>query len=354
MTAEAMPQPAIVMRRAARADAAHLAEFYARNFADRPRLNDTALWEWEFAQQPGAGDSFPFFVLEAEAGDRIEGGIGYVRFQWRAGAHIVAGLHPVNYFVNPNFKGLHALRLFRAALSEAPVVLGSYISDAAAPLVKRSGFVDLSAHYNAYHFPLCFIATGTSLARGLRAAILNLGRRMWVSMLGAVARLRTSNLHYHVAERVDTRWLSHTFAWRLADCSVVKDANYVAWRYSSPALNCRYIWQLRGETPIALAVMHLDQARGEAVLLDCMAENGEPWALLGLIAKTMSMARRGGAGIWITHTLSAPLERALRMLGCGWRQSPLGLTVLCADVSIRDQVNDYRGWHFMVGDTDVY
>ena len=352
MTAQSAPQPSIAMRRATCADAAPLTEFYRRHFADRLRLNDTALWTWEFSGQPGAGERFPFFVLDS--GHCIEGGIGFVRFNLRAGAQIIAGLQPVNYFVNPSFKGLHALRLFRTALSEAPVVLGSYTSDTAAPLVKRSGFVDFSAHYHAYHLPLRFINSATNIMGVLRAGLLWLTRHLWVSMLGTVTRLRTSDVRYHVAETVNTIWLSHTSAWQLANCSIVKDADYLAWRYSSPALSCRYIWQLRDDQPIALAIMHLDQARGEAVLLDYMAENSEPWALLGLLAKTMSDARRGSANVWITHTLSAPLERALRMLGCGWRQSPLGLTILCADAGIRDLATDYRNWHVMVGDTDVY
>lgn len=352
MTAQAASQPAIIMRSATAADAAALAEFYRRHFAGHRRLNDFALWNWEFARQPGAMQKFPFFVLDS--GKRIEGGIGFTRFNLRIREQIVAGLHPVNFFVNPDFKGLHALRLFRAVLSEAPIVLGSYISEAAAPLVKRSGFVDLSAHYNAYHFPLRLISPATSVIAAIRATTLNFMRRIWMSILGAVTRLRTSGIRYCVTENLDKNWLSCISGWRLASCSIAKNAEYVTWRYSSPALACRYIWQLRGDRPIALAVMHLDRTRGETVLLDYMAENNEPWALLGLLAKTISDARRGSSNLWITHTLSASLERALRMLGCGWRRSPLGLTVLCTDAGLRDSVTDFRGWHFMVGDSDVY
>jgi hypothetical protein len=353
MSADTVPQPAITMRRATLSDAPQLAEFYRRHFADRPRLNDTTLWEWEFALQPYISNELPFFVLDS--GHRIEGGIGFVRLNLHIGAQTVAALHPVNFFVNPGFKGLHALRLFRAALSEAPVVLGSYVSEAAAPLVKRSGFVDLSAYYNAYYLPLRFSKPGTSAVRILRAAILNVSRRIWISILDAATLLRKPNVSYHVAETLNTNWLEHASTWRMANCAVVKDVNYISWRYaSSPALNCRYIWQMRGDKPIALAIMHLDRVRGEAVLLDCMADSTDLWTLVGLLAKTMCWARRSGAGCWLTSALSTPLERALRTLGCGWHQSPLGLSVLCMEVGIRDIVNDYRNWHFMVGDTDVY
>ena len=352
MTVPDVPQPAITMRRATRADTAQLADFYQRCFADRTRLNDTAQWEWEFASQPGAEERFPFFVLDA--GKCIEGGIGLIQLKVRAGSQIMPCVQPVNFFVNPSFKGLHALRLFRSVLSEAPLVLASYTSEAATPLVKRSGFIDFSAHYHAYHLPLRFLNSATSLTGFIRAGILHVVRRMWSSMLGMVVRLHTTKVRYHVAETMNTHWLSQTSAWQMTTCCVVKNADYLAWRYSSPGLCCRYIWQLRGDKPIALAVMHLDKTRDEAVLLDYIAETGEPWALLGLLAKTMNDARRGCAKVWITHTLSVPVERALRTLGCGWRQSPFGLTLLCNDAGIQNLVTDYRNWHVMVGDTDVY
>lgn len=352
MNAPAESQPAIVMRRATDADAPALMEFYQRHFPGRPRLNNLALWNWEFAGQPGAQQKFPFFVLDS--GRRIEGGIGFTRFNLHAGGQISAGLLPVNFFVNPGFKGLHALRLFRAMLSEAPIVLGSYISEAAAQLVKRSGFVDLSAHYNAYHLPLRFITPATSLTGTLRATALQLVRRLWLSLLGAYTLLCTLGIRYCVAESLNQEWLQYISNWRLANCCIAKNADYITWRYSSPVLACRYIWQLRGGKPIGLAVMHLDQSRGEAVLLDCIAESSEPWALLGLLAKTIRDARRGRARLWITHTLSAPLEHALRTLSCGWSRSPLGLTVLCTDTRLHDAATDPRGWHVMVGDTDVY
>ena len=350
MTIHSASTPAITLRRATHADAMQLVEFYARHFADRPRLNDTALWTWEFAAQPSAAENFPFFVLDS--GERIEGGIGYLRFDWHAGAQTIAGVRPVNYFVNPNYKGLHALRLFRTALSEAPLVLGSYVSDSAMPLVKRSGFSDLSRHYFAYHFSLRRAASATGK---LRNAALVLSRRVWLAGVWAVARLRVPKIHYHSTDRLDLTWLENTKSWRLSNCGIVKDAAYLTWRYAdSPVLNCHYIWQLRGDAPIALAILHLDPTRREAVLLDCLAVNDDFWRLAGLISRTMLHARRAGAQLWTTHALSTPLDRVLRALGCARRQSPFGLSVLCADERLRAQITDPRHWHFMVGDTDVY
>ena len=351
--AQPASQPAVTVRRATQADAERLAGFYRQHFTSRLRLNDDALWKWEFASQPGASDRFPFFVLESDG--HIEGGIGYVRFDLRVDALTIAGIHPVNYFVNSNFKGLHALRLFRAVLAEAPVVIGSYVSDSAMPLLKRSGFVDLSSHFHSYHFSL---RTATSSVRGagkVRHAAVVLFRRLWLATVSAVTRMRAPKIRYEISDKLDANWLSHVESWRLAGCCIVKNSSYLAWRYANnPVLDCRYVWQFRGEIPIALAIMHLDAVRSEAVLLDFMGIKDDLWQLVGLIGRTMVGARHAGATLWTTHALSPDLNRALQVLGCGRSQSSIGINIFCADEELRRRVVDPNRWHFMIGDTDVY
>jgi hypothetical protein len=178
---------------------------------------------------------------------------------------------------------------------------------------------------------------------------------VWLETLYTLTRLRSPNIRYHTADNLDVHWLENTKSWRLADCGVVKAAVYLRWRYAAnPALQCRYVWQLRNNEPIGLAILHLNLAQREAVLLDCIALNDNFWHLLGLIARTMRYARHAGAALWTTHALSSSLDRVLRVLGCGRRQSPFGLSVLCNDASLRARITDPHRWHLMVGDTDVY
>ena len=87
----------IAVRRAHRDDIAALEIFYRMNFPDRPRLNNMALWRWEFAENPLVSGELPFFVIES--GGEIHGAIGYVPLQLRVGERIISSGHPVNYFV---------------------------------------------------------------------------------------------------------------------------------------------------------------------------------------------------------------------------------------------------------------
>ncbi len=349
----AEPQPAVVLRRATGTDAARLTEFYRKHFADRPRLNDSALWRWEFTGQPGAERHFPFFVLDS--GTSIEGGIGYVRFTLRVCGFTVAGVHPVNYFVNPSFKGLHALRLFRSALSEASLVIGSNFSVSAMQLLKRTGFVDLSNRFQAYYLPLPNLDSGACATGKVRRATAAFLRRLWLATANGASRIRAPKIRYELTEEMDVSWLPNVESWRLADCSIVKDSTYLAWRYGrSPALNCRYVWQISGDRPVGLAIMHLDLVRSEAVLLDCLAEKDDMWLLLGLIGQTMVHSGNAGAATWTTQALSAPLDRVLRSLGCRRGRSTVGFRVFCADATLREYITDPNRWHFMIGDTDVF
>ena len=109
----------IVVRRACKDDITALEAFYRRDFPDRPRLSDMALWRWEFTENPQVSDNLPFFVIES--GGNIHGTIGYVPLRLRVGERTISSGHPVNYFVGPQYIGLPALQLFRAMQNDCPI-----------------------------------------------------------------------------------------------------------------------------------------------------------------------------------------------------------------------------------------
>jgi len=149
---DASAAPAIRVRRATPADREPLLAFYREHHAHRPRLTDPDVWDWLFAEQPRASDAIPFFVLEADG--KVAGGIGYVVTRARLGDRDVDAIFPVNFFINPAYRGLPALRLLRAALKECSVAIAAYVSPDAMRLLLKSGFVDLSTRLRGYHYGL--------------------------------------------------------------------------------------------------------------------------------------------------------------------------------------------------------
>ncbi len=343
-----MIPPAIEVLRATAHDWPALAEFYARQFSERLRLNDARAWQWEFLEQPGDGRQIPFFVLKVDG--RIEGAIGYLQFELRAGDASFAAIHPVNYFVNPHYKGLPALRLFRAMLQEGRIVIGSYVSDDARRLLHKSGFVDFAAHVHGYHLGLRLTSHTNP-----RSGLIWLGRRIWESVLRGYIGSKHRPLTYRIENELNDTLLEIAGTWSPPSVGIRKTAEYLRWRYArSPVLNCRYLWQFDNRVPVGLAVLHLDPHEHAAVLLDLTAATWQPDQCAGMILETIRHARANALDMFATHCMSPVVDAVLRRIGCGRVTSDLGFMLYSPGAESKKILADAKSWHFMIGDTDRY
>lgn len=342
------PSPDIKVMRATANDWPALAEYYAREFGDRPRLNDARLWHWKFLEQPGDARHVPFFVLKVDG--RIEGAIGYLQFDLCVGDASVAAIHQVNYFVNARYKGLPALRLFRATLQEGQIAIGANASDDARRLFTKSGFVDLAAHVHSYHLGL-----GMMPRTNLRSRVIWAGRRVWESILCGYFRTMRHALTYRIDHELDDALLEIAGAWPPGGIGIRKTAAHLRWRYAhSPVLNCRYVWQFDNGIPVSLAVAHFDERERTAVLLDVTAATFESDRCTGIILETIRHARANAMGMLVTHCMSPVVEPVLRRVGFGHVPSDLGFLVYSPDSEDKGTLANARRWHFMLGDTDRY
>ena len=340
--------PSITVSRATATDWPALAQFYAHQFSARPRLNDADLWRWMFLQQPAEARPVPFFVLKVDG--RIEGAIGYLQFELRVGDANLAAIHPVNYFVNPRYKGLPALRLFRAILQEGRIVIGSYVSDDAHRLLGKSGFIDFGAHVHGYHLGLT-ITPRTPL----RSAVIFAGRRLWEAALRGYTATRYRSLSYRLDSELNDAWLAIAGTWSPPGVGIRKTAEYLRWRYAlSPVLNCRYLWQFEHGVPVGLAIVHFEPREHAAVLLDVSAATFAADRCTGLILQIIRHARAHALDLFTTHCMSPAIEAILRRIGCGRVPSDLGFMVYSPDTAGKIILADAKHWHFMIGDTDRY
>jgi len=340
--------PTIEVTRAAAHDWPALAEFYARQFSERPRLNDARVWQWEFLEQPGDAPHVRFYVLKVDG--RIEGAIGYLQFDLCVGDASFAAIHPVNYFVNPRYKGLPALRLFRAMLEQRRIVIGSYVSDDARRLLNKSGFIDFAAHVHGYYMGL-----GISPHSNLRDRLVWAGRRVWETVLRAHVRTMDRSLTYRIDVELDAALLEIAGAWPPPGIGIRKTPEYLLWRYArSPALNCRYLWQFANGAPVSLAVLHFDKRENSAIVLDLTAATFESDRCTGIFLEMIRHSRANALDMFTTHCMSPMVEAVLRRIGCGRVTSDLGFMLYIPDAEEKKIPSDAKRWHFMIGDTDRY
>lgn len=338
-------EPTIAVRRARREDRDALMTFYREQHAQRARLIDPAIWDWLFVQQPYASDRLPFFVLESNG--RIVGGIGYIRAKLSVEGGQVEASFPINYFIDPAYKGLPALRLFRAVLNESPLAIGAYVSPDAMRLLLKSGFADLSDAFCNYYYGL---QAGSPSLRGMALALARRmaewGRRLW----GA---LRHPAVSYRLGAELDAAFAKELTATSGA-ISVCKTFEWLEWRYvKSPLLKSQFVYQFQAGRPAALAIIFIDTARDELVLLDFLSAPAAA-CLTGLIDRLIVVARANHCRTIATHALSDSLGRHARACLFASMKSDLGLAVFARDKPLRNLLVDVHRWHLMLGDTDAY
>jgi len=341
-----------VVRRIEARDVSALEDFYHRNFPDRPRLNDMAVWRWEFTRHPRVVGAPPFFIIDADG--EIQGAIGYIPLDIRLRGRSVSAGHPVNYFVHPSYKGLPALQLLMAVLGECHNVVAGYFSPDARRLFEKLGFVDLSSHVRSYYLPLPGGASARPGETTVRARLLRALRIAWNGFVRSAVRA-LGRREYKIERRLDDR-----FAIFIDDASdpaygVRKDLSYMRWRYEeSPVLNCVFIHQWSQGTPSGLAVVHLDSRRQEAALVDLIARPGNLFNTLGLVTAAVDYAASQRLALVTTQLLSRPWDRALRWAGFGRTAGNIGLIVRAPDPETLEEMKDPARWHYVIGDTDVY
>jgi hypothetical protein len=342
-----------VVRRAQEDDIPQLAAFYQRFHPHRTRLQDMTAWRWEFLANPYIDKDAAFFVLET--GGRIHGGIGYVPVQLQVADRVLKAGHPVNFFIDPAYKGLPALRLLRACLRECPVAFAGYVSDDAARLFKAAGFIDLSQYLRHYHLPLCDGGPGGGLSAAKRLARIVL-RKTLIAGARGYCFLRGGRGDVNVSEQPPSADAMPTNTSNPArHFRVIKDAQYINWRYAqSPVLNCRYVTLREGGINTALAVVHLDPAHNQAVILDIIASSPRLPQLLSLLLHTIQYCMDTGLALLSSVMMHPDFDSAYKYLGFGSTRSEYRFMVYAEDKALKQELSAHQKWEFVLGDTDRY
>ena len=76
---------------------------------DNTNIINQALWNWKFVMNPLNKNVISFYTLEA--GGKVKGTIGYIRFKVNIKGTEMDACHPMTYFVDDSLKGLPALQL---------------------------------------------------------------------------------------------------------------------------------------------------------------------------------------------------------------------------------------------------
>ncbi len=343
-----VPTEKVNIRRATVDDWERLADFYRKHFPEHVRLRDPEMWRWQFFSKSGKGFSAPFFILEVD--DRVEGAIGCIHAAVRVKGRTVPMALPVNFFVNSKYTGLPALRLFRNALREAPIVIGTYVTADAKRLLQKSGFKDLSSSVRHYYFTLRGSAAPT-----IRSRLITFVRLAWKRILGFYTRNVSGPNEYSFSRSIDQNRAAFFAQGIQAACFVDKSVDFVKWRYEdSPALQTHFAWQSHKGALSGFAALQTTNDKKTMVILDWFTGGGSLSRDIDFLHAIIQYAQQQGADYLVTDALSGRLHRVFSWTGFGRLTSDLGLMVYCQDDDVGNVIFEPSNWHFVVGDSDRF
>ncbi len=343
--------PQFQVRRARAEDLPKILEFHKSCQPDRPKLHDGDRWTWRFLDHPDERESPSYFVIDSN--DQIEGTLGYVPLEFRVRGRPVGGTFPVDYFVNPAFRGLPALLLMKTVMALRPITIESNFSDDAERLLDRLGFIDLEGFVKDYYLPLANVVPAGDRRGSLSVRSLQLLKRAYrygapgiLSAVDSVLGYRGNTRTFRVLDRDSMPRLP------AADESIriEKSYSYLRWRYRD-AIGLQPVfvsYSLSGK-PAALAILN-ESANGRAIqVLDVVGG----YRYGPLIRAIIAYGRQFGAASISATCADTRLGRALRMHGFGASRSGVGLRAHTSDQTLREYLAVGREWKFYLGDSDV-
>lgn len=327
-------------------DIQSLEAFYSEHHSFRTRLLDIDLWQWEFRDNPAAQNNpIPFFVIEDKG--QVQGTIGTIPFEISIDGKKYNACHPVNYFVAPEYKGLPALRLLKAVLSEYEIILSSYISDDASKLFKAARFTNLGEYLFDFFFKL-------DNPENAKSRLIQSLRKVWIAACNFYLRKTLKQTSVYISTTLDARCMPAGDI-----CSsmngIVKDLAYVTWRYDkSPVLNCTYYYVKSDNTVSNLAVVHTDRDSNRAILLDILGQIENVKIVGLLLTEIIKDCRQKNNKMLLTVTLNIRLKKVLKILGFSKKLSQHGFMLYSKNKDIKPALSEHKDWHFIIGDTDLY
>lgn len=330
-------------------------QFYRETFPAKPKLNNQALWEWEFLANPFNTGEPGFFIVDSDRG--VHGAAGVVCGRLQIEDTVVDAYHPVNFFVQDEYKGFPALRLFRKVMDAGEVFYASYVSGDAAKLVEKAGFQNLNDHIKDYYYFLRIDDAAPLSKKHLRSVAIYGARRCLSMWCATQLKMRMGHrYHYRVTRSLDADMIPSVAAQCLPGrIGLVKDLQYLQWRYErSPVLRCRFIVQYKDQQPNCLVVVHEDADNNCGVILDVIRATGDVLEIKGVLAKAIGVIASGGYATILTTALGTVMAQALSQLGFGSYNCSHRFMFYAKDKVLRERLNSPQQWDFNLGDTDVY
>ena len=342
----------IKVRRFNPADENALFAFRKRIIAPGSNDLNREYFRWKFLNQPYT-DKIPLFILETEG--RIVGTQGYLSMPMVVGNKVVPCAHLVDFNVEDSFKGLAAVRLFKAINKQTHVNFISNLSEDARKFFKSARWIDLSSQLYSVYF---FIKSPFDLSE--RAARFKF---TLASLLRGFKLRRSTSKTFSAQYRIEfanscPSNINHIFGQSSEDGELYfkKDIKFLKWRYDScPVFKYQYaILTAKGIPQVLLIYCFVNSGKlQKCIIMDILHNNViDTHVISHFLACHIKYCRDIGIDLVEGVVSSQFTKEAFLRVGFRSNKSDLGFMIDSKDKELRQVFLSGVRLKFMMGDTD--
>ena len=327
-----------------------LFSFRAVEFPQNDKQLDTERWKWLYLENPNIkGLPIPVWVMSAD--NEYVGSISSIPLFVKVGQEKTIISFGSDYFVNNKYLGLPALRLLKTMQKQYEINIGANLSDSAKKLFLKMGYIDLSSSIQMATIFIPVNAKKRSIKSLIKYYFYSLYRKVicnkkYFVCLSCTTPESTNDLWDKVESKINI--------------SIVKDFNYIKWRYEKcPSINYSFLTLGAGNDISAMAIITiLEDSEGvrRGMISDMLVDPDNSDSIYQILHECITYFKKSRCSSCFTHFMDVNLTKYFRALGFTITQSDLGLMVLLPKIKSNEQMKliTPKKWSFWLGDTDRY
>ena len=339
------------IRRAVPADEDIIMSFREKVYPPGHKSLSREYWRWKFLKHPWVKE-IPFYILISN--DKVVGTQGYWPVKINCHGQLIGCAQLIDFRVLDEFKGLPAVKLYKATCLANGVNFGSSISEDARRFFKSAKWVDLSEQVGEFYYLLKISEIESSIINKIKFAIRLIEKKIKIR---SIVKIKGDSCQSIISDCPPPGLESLLNGTNdLSKCHTVKDAAWVNWRYDQcPICQYQYASLYDGDCLKASLVfrVHSSAPRKIFQIVDLMYLADDMVSFAYLVADCIHFCQAQNLCA-IETKLTGNAQDLFTKIGFQRGELSLGLMIHAKDKKLFDSLRQPGVFPFIIGDSDLW
>lgn len=328
-----------------------ITEFYQRHFSKNNRLTDPQLRNWEFFETPYSKcGKIPFYIIRNDT--EVLGAVGAIASKIIIDNKEYNALHPVNFFVHDDYKGLYAYRLFKKLLEHSDIHYASYVSDSGNKFLNSLGFKNFNKEIKMLLYPI------KSTKKNTPIQLMVANYRYFLSLRNKAIKhfnkLKNENYKFKKTISIEDGTIPENKKSNNKEpIYFIKSYQHLKWRYEkSPTINCIYFTLTLEKKPKCLVIAKEIKEKREIIILESIYEDRK--YLHMCLHELVNNYKKSEYELITIICLGDKIKSDFMMNGFSKQQCNYKFLYYAKSPELMEKMSSSKKWRFTTGDTDIY